>query len=198
MQHGESSTIAGRRFERWILETPRLMLREIADEDARELLRLHSHPLVTRYLCEPPWDSLERAHEARLADARQRARGGGRWACIDKRDGLFVGVVSLTCADEPSAEASAEVRTAELAYRFFPEQWGRGLATETGRAVLAHAFAELDLAVVVARVLADNAASIRVLEKLGMRNLGARRDAQARWVVRYAAGRGDPAAGARR
>jgi ribosomal-protein-alanine N-acetyltransferase len=57
----------------------------------------------------------------------------------------------------------------ELGYTLARAAWGRGYATELGRALLAFAFGELGAERVVAQVEPDNAASRRVLEKLGMR-----------------------------
>ena len=57
----------------------------------------------------------------------------------------------------------------ELGYTLARAAWGRGYATELGRALLAYAFGELGAERVVAQVEPDNAASRRVLEKLGMR-----------------------------
>ena len=57
----------------------------------------------------------------------------------------------------------------EIVYSLIPERWRRGLATEAASGVLAYAFGALDLARVIAATSPSNAASIRVLERLGMR-----------------------------
>jgi RimJ/RimL family protein N-acetyltransferase len=61
------------------------------------------------------------------------------------------------------------VHEVELGYVVCPERWGRGLATEMGSAIVNHAFSELALGSVVAFTRVDNAASRRVMEKLGFR-----------------------------
>jgi [ribosomal protein S5]-alanine N-acetyltransferase len=60
----------------------------------------------------------------------------------------------------------------ELTYELLPELWGRGLATEAARACLRHAFEEVGLRRVIAGADAPNAASLRVIEKLGMEPTG--------------------------
>jgi ribosomal-protein-alanine N-acetyltransferase len=65
---------------------------------------------------------------------------------------------------------------AEIGYELAPEHWGRGYATEAARAMLGFGFAELALHRVHANCIAENVASARVLEKLGMRREGQLRE----------------------
>jgi ribosomal-protein-alanine N-acetyltransferase len=60
-----------------------------------------------------------------------------------------------------------EISDTELGYRFFPEYWGKGLATEAGRASIEFARSDLGLKRLVAMVHPDNVASARVVAKLG-------------------------------
>ena len=59
----------------------------------------------------------------------------------------------------------------ELGYRLYPAFWGRGLATEGARALIASAFGRLHLDWVVATTMAGNIGSWRVLENCGMRRV---------------------------
>ena len=65
-------------------------------------------------------------------------------------------------------QALARARRTDIGYRLHPDYWGKGLATEAARATLRYGFETLALDEVIALVLPGNAASIRVLEKLGM------------------------------
>lgn len=56
----------------------------------------------------------------------------------------------------------------EVGWRLHPDQWGRGLATEGGRASLRYGFEQLDLDRIISIFMPDNAASGRVMDKLGM------------------------------
>jgi len=62
----------------------------------------------------------------------------------------------------------------EIGYTFARAAWGRGFATEAARAILRWAFAVLRLERVVAVADPANAASLHVLDKLGLRRLGMR------------------------
>ncbi len=64
---------------------------------------------------------------------------------------------------------------AELGYWVGKPFWGHGFATEAGRAAVAFAFDTLELKRVFASAIAENAASKRVLEKIGMRHEGVQR-----------------------
>jgi len=59
-----------------------------------------------------------------------------------------------------------------LGYRFAVEAWGKGFATEMGRAAQAFGFSSLNLGDVYGYVRPTHAASIRVLEKIGMKRCG--------------------------
>lgn len=68
-------------------------------------------------------------------------------------------------------------RVAYVGYYVLPDYWGNGYASEAARLLIVYAFDELNAHRVEASVQADNPASERVLEKLGFRNEGTRRDA---------------------
>jgi RimJ/RimL family protein N-acetyltransferase len=107
-----------------------------------------------------------------LADAG----GAGFWAAEEGAAGRFVGwFFLLPLAGEPGAM--------ELGYRLVRRAWGRGLGTEGVRAMLARA-AQLGAERVVAFVDEENAASIRVAEKAGMR-LAGRGECDGRPELRY-------------
>ncbi|MHC4994631.1 MAG: GNAT family N-acetyltransferase [Planctomycetota bacterium] len=73
----------------------------------------------------------------------------------------------------------------DLGYRFFSEYWGRGLATEAGLASVRFGFEVLSLERIIGLVMPDNTASIRVLEKVGMR-FECEVEDEGDWVYRYA------------
>jgi RimJ/RimL family protein N-acetyltransferase len=75
-------------------------------------------------------------------------------------------------------------RTGDLGYGLARDAWGKGLATEAARAVVDYGFSALGLAKVWARTDPRNAASVRVLEKLGMRREGLLRSHVIRWGER--------------
>jgi RimJ/RimL family protein N-acetyltransferase len=86
------------------------------------------------------------------------------WATVLKSENRYVG----RCGLYPHLNGG--VRVADegvLAFYLAREFWGRGLASEAGRAFVAFGFDELKLTRIVTAVEVGNAASVRVLEKLG-------------------------------
>ena len=86
--------------------------------------------------------------------------GLGTWKVIAKEEGKFVGSASL----KPIPENQVS-----LGYRFFPEYWGKGLATEVAKGLIDYAFNQLHLKKIVATARQENIYSIRILEKTGMK-----------------------------
>jgi ribosomal-protein-alanine N-acetyltransferase len=145
-----------------VLETDRLLLREFVMDDLEEFFRLISDPEVTRYT----GDGGKTLGEARqglkervLQDYRKY--GYGRWAAVDKTTGKVIGFAGLKYLDD--------VGDIDLGYRFFKEHWGKGLATEASKAILAYGFDVFQLQRIIGIADIGNKASIHVLEKVGFR-----------------------------
>lgn len=140
------------------LDTARLTLRPLRPDDAEaHYAVVDSDPRVT-------WLGVARSpEEARRYVADKAAlwgrQGFGPYAVIERASGAFLGHGGL--------EPLRETGETQLGYYLGQPAWGRGLATELGRAVLAEAFGPLGLERVAAIVRPHNAASRRVLAKLG-------------------------------
>jgi RimJ/RimL family protein N-acetyltransferase len=134
------------------LHTARLRLRPFNDADANALFALHSSDYVLRYWDAPPWSERERA-ERFIAACRQMAEAGtGARLAIDRvSDGAFIGWCGLT-------RWNPDYRSASMGY------------------LLEWAFDTLDLNRVQAETDTRNAASARVLEKLGFVREGTLRE----------------------
>jgi ribosomal-protein-alanine N-acetyltransferase len=102
-----------------------------------------------------------------------------RWLirCYDTNTPLRIEKLSLAAVDRSSGEIVGwwglgplefDESETEIYFVMSPEHWGRGLATESARALLEYALGELGLPRVVAVVDPENVASVRVVEKLGM------------------------------
>ena len=152
------------------LRTARLRLRPFVSEDADALFALHSNAYVLRYWDSPPWTERARA-ERFLATCRQIAEegSGARLAMDRSSDGAFLGWCGLT-------RYNPDYRSASLGYCLTDEAWGHGYATEAAGALLQWAFESLDLNRVQAEADTRNAASARVLEKLGFVREGTLRE----------------------
>jgi RimJ/RimL family protein N-acetyltransferase len=143
------------------LHTDRLTLVPVTDEHLSLLVELNSDPEVMRFLL-GRGATVEETYaewERRRGDRSDEGRGLGYWVGFEQDD--FVGWWSASAyADDPSR--------AGLGYRLRREAWGRGLATEGCRAMVAHAFTLPGIERVVAGTMAVNTGSRRVMEKLGM------------------------------
>lgn len=147
-----------------MLETERLQLRELSEssaEDAAFILRLLNEPSFIRTIGDRGVRSLGDAHGyiAKGPVTSYRAYGHGLYRVEIKASGATAGLCGLVRREGLNGP--------DLGYAFLPEFWSRGYALEATRAVLAHARDTLALDRVLAIVDPANAASIRVLQKLG-------------------------------
>ena len=144
-----------------VLETERLMLRRFNLEDVEPFFELCSRPEVIRYSQAQPLESLAQAREYMQAVPFRdyEEHGYGRFACVWKATGEVIGFSGIKFVPE--------IEDNELGYRFLPEYWGRGLATEAGRASIGFARDTLRLNRLVALIHPDNVASVGVVGKLG-------------------------------
>ncbi|MGP9489986.1 GNAT family N-acetyltransferase [Glutamicibacter sp. AOP33-2CA-4] len=152
------------------METERLRLRPFTDADAEDLFALQSDVQVLRYWDSPPWD--DRASIARfMVGCRKMAEeGSGARVAIERRsDQAFIGWCTLN-------SWNPAFRSASLGYCLNQAAWGNGYATEAAHALLRWAFGTFDLNRVQSEVDTRNAASARVLEKLGFRLEGTLRE----------------------
>lgn len=144
-----------------LIETKRMLLRNFRLDDAPAFFRLGSIPEIIRYVGNTPLNSIAEA-EAALLSAPLRdydVHGYGRFACIWKETGELIGFSGVKFIEE--------MAETELGYRFLPEYWGRGLATEAGEASIQYARQSLGLNRLIGLVHPENHASARVLSKLG-------------------------------
>jgi len=143
----------------------RLSVRPFRDGDATAIHRIYGDLEVMRYVAHGTATSpAESATMVQSYIAHQQAHGYSCWAVADRSSSAIIG------------DAGFEAREggAEFGYTLARWAWGRGLATEVGRLCVALAFTELDLPELSGLVDPHNAASIRVLDKLGFRFCGER------------------------
>jgi len=140
-----------------------LILRAFEVGDADVFYRMNSDPRVTRYTGEPACVSVQTARAAIAAYPDFERHGFGRWATVLRATGEVVGMTGLKVLEDWQGEV-------DLGYRFLPEVWGQGLATEASRAALQYGFEVIGLKRVIGLVMPENVASIRVLEKVGMQH----------------------------
>jgi len=161
--------------ERPILETERLILRPFELADAKEVQRLAGAREVaatTQNLPHPYEDGMAEEWIGTHQEAFERGTGV-TFAITTRADGRLIGAISLM-GIRPAHQA-------ELGYWVGKPYWNQGFCTEAARAVVAYGFQVLGLNRVHARHLSRNPASGRVMQKLGMRHEGRRRQHVQKW-----------------
>jgi len=147
------------------LESERLLLRPFTADDFESLFAIQSRPDVARWLY---WESRD---EGEVRTALEKKIEGSR--LVDDGDSLSLAVVlkssSEMIGDGTLFLLSAEHRQGEIGFVFHPDHHGHGYATETAGLLLELAFGGFDLHRVIGRLEPRNAASARVLERVGMR-----------------------------
>jgi len=152
------------------LRTARLRLRPFTGADVDVLYALHSNGTVLRYWDAPPWREQARAERFVETCERMAEEGSGARLAIERlADHAFLGWCAL-------ARFHPDHRSASLGYILDEPAWGHGYATEAGNALLQWAFDTLDLNRVQAETDTRNAASARVLDKLGFVREGTLRE----------------------
>jgi [ribosomal protein S5]-alanine N-acetyltransferase len=143
------------------LETERLLLRWFTLDDLDAYYELGANPQVVRYVGNQPFASPDAARETlKAAPLRDYATYGyGRFACVWKQTGQVIGFCG--------PKFLPDTGDVDLGYRFMPNFWGMGLATESALVVVDYARHQLALQRLVGWVHPDNVASARVLTKVG-------------------------------
>jgi RimJ/RimL family protein N-acetyltransferase len=148
------------------LDTARLLIRERTLDDLESCLEMDRDPQVTRYVAGPWHDPVAHREFVTHRITRRYPPGLGYWSIRERSaPERFVGWVLLI----PDHGVGPDV---EIGWRLIRSAWGRGIATEAARALVRHAFDTVRLPRVIADIAAENDASLRVAQKLGMRWVG--------------------------
>lgn len=144
------------------LETTRLLFCPWESADWLAFKPIATDPLVMKYISSGnPWPD-EKIIE--LVDHQIRhlqAHGFCLWKLLLKKNHRLLGFCGLQPLDD--------LPGIEIGWWVANDQWGQGLATEAARCVLQDGFNRIGLSRIVAVALRENRASIRIMEKLGMR-----------------------------
>ena len=153
-------------MQQTVLTTERLRLRPRTIADLEPCVAMDLDPQVHRFIfgdCPP--DPLEHRERLRARIASGWPAEGGIWVVEWRHTSGFLGWCGLFPLEDCGP--------IEIGYRYVRAAWGRGIATEAGRAVLDHGFRALGFDTIVAVTHPANVASQRVLEKIGLKPRGA-------------------------
>ncbi|MFZ5721944.1 MAG: GNAT family N-acetyltransferase [Pseudomonadota bacterium] len=151
-----------------VLETDRLVLRDVTEADAPFLLALLNSPGFLENI----GDRGVRTEGEACAYIRDRVlasyaeHGFGMWLAAERRGGAAVGLAGLVRREG--------LDVPDVGYAFAPDAWGRGYAKEAAAAVVAHAMGPLGIRKLAAITTPENFASMAVLRKVGFTLQGMR------------------------
>lgn len=152
------------------IETERLIIRAINENDVEGIYLLDSDPEVHTYLGNKPIKTRAEAEKTIQFIKKQYAENGiGRWAVVEKKSNTFIGWTGLKWITEP---INGKSEYYDLGYRFIKKYWGKGYATESAIASLDFAFNELKQDTIDAMADMNNIASNKILQKIGMSKIG--------------------------
>jgi RimJ/RimL family protein N-acetyltransferase len=142
-----------------LVETERLFIRQWVPDDWKRFRPLGTDPRVLEFLNTEPWsdERIRRFIDKGIEVAK--TRGWILWPVIHRDDAVLIGFCGFSDEFPPDVE---------IGWRFLPEYWGKGLATEAARAVMRYGFDTFGFGRLVCVPQAANRRSIRVAEKLGM------------------------------
>jgi ribosomal-protein-alanine N-acetyltransferase len=151
-------------MKEYIIETSRLGLRRWIDSDTEPFAEMSADAAVMKYFLkklnyEETLESIKRINE------HFEKNGFGIWVVEDKTTKAFLGIAGLAI---PFFE-SFFTPCVEIGWRFKKEFWGKGFATEAGKACLHYGFNELQLEKIVSFTSVLNTKSEMVMKRIGMK-----------------------------
>ena len=146
-----------------VVETPRLVLRQLDAGDAPFILELLNDPTWLQFIGDRGVKTLEdaRTYIQNGPVASYAKHGFGLWLVARKADDTPIGICGLLKRDT--------LEDADVGFAFLQRYQGQGFASESAAATLAHGRDRLGLKRILAVTQPGNAGSVRVLEKLGLR-----------------------------
>jgi len=153
-----------------ILMTQRLRLEPITEAHYERMRELNTDPEVMIYLNggQPESEEVTRAALKRIT-TRWAEWGYSWWMLLERDDGRMIGMACLQHLDGDRSKPH------EIGWRLARAGWGQGYASEAAQAIVAHAFEVVGAPEVVAVADPANAASIKVMTRLGMQYAGQER-----------------------
>lgn len=154
-----------------LLTTDRLLLREFEESDWQAVLTYQSDPLYLQY---NPWtyrteEDVRHFVQTFITWSEEQPRSKFQLAIILQAEGRLIGNCGIR-------RRSSYAMEADIGYELDSRYWGHGYATEAARTLIAFGFGELRLHRIWAHCVAENIASARVLEKIGMQREGRLRE----------------------
>nr|WP_294938859.1 GNAT family N-acetyltransferase [uncultured Flavobacterium sp.] len=150
-----------------IIETERLLLRELLLSDTEAMFAMDSNPNVHKYLWNKPVETIDESRELIEHVRKQYTDNNiGRFAVILKETNEFIGWAGLKFNDK---ELNNRINFYDIGYRLDEQFWGKGYASEASYAWLEYGFNTMKIPKMDAAAQSENVASNRILQKIGLR-----------------------------
>lgn len=152
------------------METDRLLFRAIKKADYKDMYEYSHDPRTSQYLLWEPHKDIE--YTKKFIDviiSKYKIGEYNDWAIVLKDSKKMIGTCGFTKIDEYNS-------VAEIGYVLNPKYWGNGLATEAAKKVIEFAFEILKINRVEAKFIFGNEASLKVMNKIGMKFEGYQRE----------------------
>lgn len=146
---------------RILLESERLVLREIVEGDYDLLHHLDIDPVVKKFIGPALKEEEIKARHIKAQEEYKNGKGLGKWVATIKDTDEDIGWYVLNQIPDKDM--------IEIGYRLKVEHWGKGYATEMSRELLDYGFKILKLDRIVGITHLENGASYKVLEKIGLK-----------------------------
>ncbi|ALC90759.1 acetyltransferase [Bacillus sp. FJAT-18017] len=153
-----------------VLETERLNLREIREDDAQSIFSCFSNDKVTRFYGQETLNDIAQAkHFIDFFSKNYKEKRGIRWGIERKGTNELIGTIGFNAW-------SPKHKRAEIGYEIHPDFWSQGYTSEAVSKVLSYGFEVMELTRIGAVVFLENEASNKLLTKLGFKEEGILRD----------------------
>lgn len=143
------------------IESDRLILRPFILGDEAEVFAFAGNKEVAKYtgdkICKDITEAKKIITDVWYKDYAQF--GYGRWAVIYKPDNKLIGFCGL--------KFHPTIKITDLGYRFLPQYWNKGIATESSKMILEYSYKNYNIDVLYGFVMPENPPSAKVLEKVG-------------------------------
>lgn len=157
------------------LETDRLILRELTDEDIHVMFPHYSDEEVWKYIdtypAKDPQEILEVINWGRYILS---SKTGVLWGLFGKKDGTFIGEMNFVGRRDGAIEG--KIRRAEIGYNMVRSYWGKGLAAEALREIIRHIFTTTEIYRLEALIRPANSRSRNLASRMGFHEEGTLRD----------------------
>ncbi len=149
-----------------IIETERLIMREMRHEDAEALFEMDSNPNVHKYLWQKPFTTIDEIHNyIDLVRSQYTTNKIGRFSTIIKETNELIGWTGIKFVNDHVENGNTNFY--DYGYRLNERFWNKGYATEASKVWLAYGFNQMNIQEMNAYTHAENGASNHVLQKVG-------------------------------